>query len=292
MLSRAVNANGVVVSGERTRLACTVWRLAKRLFCSARESSINWIGDIVEQSCLGSFPRVAGNGRRVACARQLVSKIPPSVRRVDPRDGFRSSRRDECSTFVACVWAKIDHPIGALNHLEVVLDHDDGVASLNQSLKQPHEDRDVVEMQTSCRLVEDEKVAARRAVLFRTNIFIGEVSDELKPLRFAAGKRVERLAEPQISEPDFIQNIERIAELFRFADQREKLDRFVNSQLEHVVNRLLVQLHAQDVRLKTAAFAFGAANVKIAQELHLDLFKPGAAAAFAAAAAGVERERA
>src|SRR5205085_2923112 len=147
-------------------------------------------------------------------------------------------------------------------------------------------------MQTSRRLIEDEEIAARRAVLFRTNIFIGEVPDEFQPLRFAAGKRVERLAEPQISEPDFIQNIERIAELFRFADQREKLDRFVNSQLEHVVNRLLVQLHAQDVRLKTAAFAFGAANVKIAQELHLDLFKPGAAAAFAAAAAGVERERA
>src|SRR5437764_1840637 len=288
MLSRAVNANGVVVSGERTRLACTVWRLAKRLFCSARESSINWIGDIVEQSRLGSFRRVAENSTRVACAPQLVSQIPPSVRRVDPRDGFRSSRSDECSTFVARVWAKIDHPIGALDHLEIVLDHDDGVASLDQSLKQPHEDRDIVEMQTSRRLVEDEKVAARRAVLFRTNIFIGEVSDELKPLRFTAGKRIERLAEPQITEPDFIEDIERIAEFFRFADQREKLNGFMNSQLEHVGNRLLGQLHPQNVRLKTAAFAFGAANVKIAQELHLDLFEPGAAAAFATAAAGVE----
>src|SRR5437764_6095202 len=121
MLSRAVNANGVVVSGERTRLACTVWRLAKRLFCSARESSINWIGDIVEQSRLGSFRRVAENGTRVACAPQLVSQIPPSVRRIDPRNGFRSSHSDNCSAFVAGLRPEINHPISALDHLEDVL---------------------------------------------------------------------------------------------------------------------------------------------------------------------------
>ena len=37
---------------------------------------------------------------------------------------------------------------------------------------------------------------------------------------------------------------------------------------------MAVKLHSQDVRLKTAAFAFGAANEKIAQELHLDFSKP------------------
>ena len=38
----------------------------------------------------------------------------------------------------------------------------------------------------------------------------------------------------------------------------------------------------QDVRLETPAFAFGAANVEIAQELHLDFLEPGAATTLAA----------
>ena len=51
-----------------------------------------------------------------------------------------------------------------------------------------------------------------------------------------------------------------------------------------------MQLHPQNVRLKAAAFAFGATHVEIAQELHLDLLEAGAATAFATAAAGVEGE--
>ena len=158
------------------------------------------------------------------------------MRRVDPRDGFRSSSRDEFPAFIAGLGPEIDDPIGTLDHLKIMLDHDDGVAGLDQSLKQLHEDCDIVEMQAGRRLVEDKEIAARCAVLFRAHTFIGQVPDEFEPLRFAAGKRVERLAESQITEPDFIQNIERIAEFFRFADQREELNGFVDGQLEHVVN--------------------------------------------------------
>ena len=145
-------------------------------------------------------------------------------------------------------------------------------------------------MQTGGRLVEDEKVAAFAVRFFRARI--GEMPDEFQPLRFAAGKRVERLSEPQIAEPNFFEHIERLRKIFLLADLREELNRFGHGQLEHVVNRFAVQLHLQHVRLKTAAFAFRAAHIEIAQELHLDLFETGAGAALATAAAGVERERA
>ena len=56
------------------------------------------------------------------------------------------------------------------------------------------------------------------------------------------------------------------------------------------MNGFLVQLHPENVRLKAAALAFGATDEKIAQELHLDLLKACATAAFAAAAARVKRE--
>src|SRR5438552_7423610 len=133
------------------------------------------------------------------------------MRRIDPRDGFWSSSSHERPAFIAGLRSEIDHPVGALDHLEVVFDHDDGVASLDQSLKQPHEDRDIVEMQASRRLVENEEIAPRGAVLFRADTLIGQMPDEFEPLRFTAGKRVERLAEPQLTEPSFIENIERTA---------------------------------------------------------------------------------
>ena len=49
-------------------------------------------------------------------------------------------------------------------------------------------------------------------------------------------------------------------------------------------------LHLQDVLAVAAAVAVGAADEDIAQELHLDLLEPGAAAPLALALGGVEAE--
>ncbi len=89
-----------------------------------------------------------------------------------------------------------------------------------------------------------------------------EMPTEFEPLRFAAGKSIQRLTEPEVAEPDFLEHSERIAKRLRFADLREKLDRFADRQLEHVVNRFAVQLDPQNVRLKAAAFAFRATHDK------------------------------
>src|SRR5687767_4735572 len=115
--------------------------------------------------------------------------------------------------------------------------------------------------------------------------------DELQPLRFAAGKSVQGLAQAQIAQPDLIEHIELVAELLGFTNLRKKLDGFADGHLQNVVDRLPINLHPQDVRLETPAFAFGTTHVEIAQELHLDLLKAGAATAFATPAPGVERER-
>src|SRR5437870_13886821 len=63
-----------------------------------------------------------------------------------------------------------------------------------------------------------------------------------------------------------------------------------SSDLENVTDRFVVGLHAQHVGLEAAAFAFGATDIEIAQELHLDFLEPGAATALATAAAGVRSE--
>ena len=85
-------------------------------------------------------------------------------------------------------------------------------------------------MQAGRRLVEDEQIAA---LPFRSPA-VRQMPDELESLRFSARKCVQRLAESQITEPDFVQNFQRtIFQRFFFADLREKLDRFADCQLEN-----------------------------------------------------------
>ena len=115
-------------------------------------------------------------------------------------------RSDHLPAFFATFRAKIDDPVGAFDDFEIVLDHHDRIARFDQALKQPDEKRDVVEMQTGGRFIEDEKIAA---FSYRVAAVSAKMPNELKPLRFAAGKRVERLTEPQIAEPNFFQQRER-----------------------------------------------------------------------------------
>ena len=158
------------------------------------------------------------------------------MRRIDPRYGFRSPGRDEIPASVAGLRPEIDHPIGAFDHLEIMLNHDDGVAGFDESLKQLHQHRDIVEMQACRRFIEDKEIAAGGPVLFRMDTLVREMPDKLKALRLASGKSIQRLTEPQITEPNFIQHLERISKLLRFADLREKLNRFTDGELEQVVN--------------------------------------------------------
>jgi predicted dienelactone hydrolase len=111
-------------------------------------------------------------------------------------------------------------------------------------------------------------------------------------LRLTATQRIQRLPESQITEPDFLEYIERPGKRFQFADLCEELNRFVHSQFEHIVDRFTVQLNFEHVRLKAPAFAFGAAYIEVAQKLHLNLFVTRARTALATSAAGIERERA
>ena len=57
---------------------------------------------------------------------------PPLAR---PASGVPA--RDDFAAFVAAFRPEIDDPVGALDHLEVVLDHDDRIARFDQPLKKP-----------------------------------------------------------------------------------------------------------------------------------------------------------
>src|SRR5437773_4418249 len=160
---------------------------------------------------------------------------------------------------------------------------------VDKALKDFQEDADVFEMQTGGWLVKNEQ---RRAHFLPREF--RQMTRKLQALRLAAGKRIDRLAKAEIAEPSLLQQRERLqrATPGRHVNVRQQLlDRIVDRGIEHVGNAAILQLHFQDVRAIAPAVAIRAANEHVAEELHLDFFKPSAAATFTLALARIKTER-
>ena len=77
----------------------------------------------------------------------------------------------------AALRPEIDHPVGGLYHVEVVLDDDDRVAVIAQSMEHAQQEVYVVKVQTGRRLVEDVERAS--------GVALRKLERKLDALRFA-----------------------------------------------------------------------------------------------------------
>ena len=127
---------------------------------------------------------------------------------------------------VAALGAEVDQLVGRLDHVEVVLDHDDGVAVVDQAAEHLEQALDVGEVEAGGRLVEDVEGVAGGD--------LRELGGELDPLGLAAGERRRRLAEADVVEADVVEGLQAPVDL---RDVREELDRLVDRHLEHVGDR-------------------------------------------------------
>src|SRR3546814_12299184 len=100
---------------------------------------------------------------------------------------LRCSDRDDLAAFDAAFGAKVDHPVGGLDDVAVVLDHHHRVALLDQRVEHFQQFADVVEMEAGGGLVED----VARVAGGPPAEFLGE----LDALRLAARERGRLLAE-------------------------------------------------------------------------------------------------
>src|SRR5437660_6039019 len=62
---------------------------------------------------------------------------------------------DHSATLVSAFGTEVDDPVGDLDHVEVVLDHDHRVAGVHESLEYLEQSLDIGEVQARGRLVED-----------------------------------------------------------------------------------------------------------------------------------------
>src|SRR4051812_37315662 len=91
-----------------------------------------------------------------------LAQIPARMRRLNLHDLFRCAGANELSACFAAFRTKIDDPVGGLDDVEVVLDHQQAVTRLQQFAKRREELRDVVEMKPGGGLVENVQDAIAR----------------------------------------------------------------------------------------------------------------------------------
>ena len=73
------------------------------------------------------------------------------------RDLPRRSHRQEFAAKVSPFGTEVDQPVGRFDHVEMVLDHDQGVPLVREPPQDCQEPRNVVEMQPGGGLVKDEE---------------------------------------------------------------------------------------------------------------------------------------
>ena len=84
---------------------------------------------------------------------------------------------DDLAAADAAFRAEVDNPVSGLDDIQVVLDHDDGVAVVAQAVQDREQLRDVVKVQAGCGLVEN--------VQRFSGVALGEFARKLDALRLA-----------------------------------------------------------------------------------------------------------
>ena len=108
---------------------------------------------------------------------------------------------------------------------------------------------------------------------------------QLDALRLAAAERRRRLADLDVAEADFLQHLHLVADA---GDRLEEVGRVLDRHVEHVGDRLALELHLERLAVVAGAVADVAGDVDVGQEVHLDLDQAVALARLAAAALDVE----
>ena len=111
--------------------------------------------------------------------RQHACEIFPCMRLRVARHLFRRSRSNDLAPLIAAFRPQIDQPVSRFDDVQVVLDHQQRAARLQQFAKRRQQFGDVVKMQTRRWLVENIKDAA----IFRAR----QVRRQFQTLRFATG---------------------------------------------------------------------------------------------------------
>ena len=261
-------------------LALRPARRRSRTACARRTARRPAPGRAPRRCRNGSGECASGESADCGSSASCVSAFRLSALRSRVRDNvLRRAGGHDVAALVARLGPQVDHPVGRLDHVEVVLDHHHRVAQVDQPVEHVEQLGQVVEVQAGGRLVEQVERPA--------GVGPRELGGQLHALRLAAGERRRRLAEREVVEPHVAERLQDAADL---GDVLEQLDRLAARHVEHVGDRLAVVADGQRLGVVAPAAARVALDPDVGQEVHLDPQLPVAFALLAPPARHVEAE--
>ena len=194
---------------------------------------------------------------------------------------FWGASRENSATASTALRTHVDDPVGLTDHVEVVLDDDDGIAAVDKFLEYLHQDADVLEVKACGRLVED--------VDGLTRVFLRQFGGEFDALALTAGKGGGGLAYLDIAEAHVLDGLDLAEDVGHVL---EELHGLVDSHVEHVGDALAFIAHFKGLAVVAFAVTRFAGHLNVGQEVHLDGLVAVAATSLTAAALHVEGETA
>ena len=176
---------------------------------------------------------------------------------------------------------EIDDPIRGLDHIEVVLDHEDGVPAIDQGVQDLEEHAHVLEVQAGRRFVQDVEGAA--------GVPLGEFGRELHALRLATGEGGRALAEVDVAEPDPVQRLQFVMDPRLVLEDGERV---LDGELEHLADVHPTEPDVERLAIIALPAALLAGHVHVGEEVHLDLHEAVPLTGLAAPPLHVEGEAA
>ena len=169
--------------------------------------------------------------------------------------------------------------VGGFHDIQIVFDHHDRIALIDQFMKHFQQLSHILEMQTRRRLVQDIERAPRAPLrqLFR----------QLHPLRLAARQGRRLLAHLDIAQTHTHQRVHLLADR---GHRLEEFLRILDRHIQNVGNAFALEVDLQSFAVVTFAPAGLAFDIDVGQEVHLDLDDAIALTGLAAPALDVEAE--
>src|SRR5262249_38280894 len=157
----------------------------------------------------------------------------------------------------AALRAEVDNPVGALDHIEVMLDHYNCIAKRDELVQDFEQAAYIFEVQAGSRFVQYVDGTSGGA--------LGQLSGKLDPLSLAARERGSRLTEFDVTQAHIEQGLEFRLDL---RDVLEQGQRILNSCIKQVGNRQAFVTNGERLSVVPGTPANVTRDIDVREEIH------------------------
>ena len=201
------------------------------------------------------------------------------IRAFTHRNLLGRTRTNDRTASVTALGSEVDDMVRRLDHVEIMLDDEHGIAVFAKAIQNGEQLCHVVRMKSRRRLIENIDGLARAA--------LGKLGRKLDSLRLAARKGRGRLPDLDVAETNVVKGLELSCELRHIV---KKLQSLLHGHIEHVKDVFALVFDFKGVLVVAFTVAGVAGHVNVGEKVHLDTANAVALAHLTASALDVKGE--